>query len=335
VSVYIRNGGNYGLTKGYVDGFLMKNGLPIYATGSGFTTDKTIMETKAGRDERLQLFLAGEEDRLRVSDDTTFFGAPNIIGLQEVRDVTGYRMRKCFSFDPTQAPGSELMCTYGSIVYRAVEAYLNYIEASYMKNGSIDATAANYWRAIRERAGVDTDFNKTIAATNLSLENDWGKYSGETLVDATLYNIRRERRNELMGEGMRMDDLIRWRAMDKVQNYVIEGFNLWDEAYLSELYYEKVEVNNVPTGEIKNLLIADGSAKANVSSKTLSKYLRPYQKVQANNEVFNGYNWSKANYLYPIGVRELQLASPNQDDASASVIYQNPYWPITSNSALE
>ena len=335
VSVYIRNGGNYGLTKGYVDGFLMKNGLPIYATGSGFTTDKTIMETKAGRDERLQLFLAGEEDRLRVSDDTTFFGAPNIIGLQEVRDVTGYRMRKCFSFDPTQAPGSELMCTYGSIVYRAVEAYLNYIEASYMKNGSIDATAAKYWRAIRERAGVDTDFNKTIAATNLSLENDWGKYSGETLVDATLYNIRRERRNELMGEGMRMDDLIRWRAMDKVQNYVIEGFNLWDEAYLSELHYEKVEVNKVPTGEIKNLLIADGSAKANVSSKTLSKYLRPYQKVQANNEVFNGYNWSKANYLYPIGVRELQLASPNQDDASASVIYQNPYWPITSNSALE
>jgi hypothetical protein len=39
--------------------------------------------------------------------------------------------------------------------------------------------------------------------------------------------------------------------------------------------------------------------------------------------------------LYPIGVRELQLASPNQDDASQSTIYQNPYWPITSGPAAE
>lgn len=335
VSVYIRNGGNYGLTKGFVDGFVMKNGLPIYATGSGYSGDESIMKTKTGRDDRLQLFLAGEEDRLSTTNDTTFFGAPNIIGLEEVRDVTGYRMRKCFSYDPTQAPGSELMCTYGSIVYRGVEAYLNYIEASYMKNKSINATAANYWRAIRERAGVDTDFNKTINATNLALENDLGKYSGEKLVDATLFNIRRERRNEFMGEGMRMDDLKRWRSMDMVKDYVVEGFNLWDEAYKAKNYYEEVKVNGVPTGEIKNLLISDGSAKANVSNKSLSKYLRPYQKVKANNEVYNGYNWSKANYLYPIGVRELQLASPNQDDASQSTIYQNPYWPITSGPAAE
>lgn len=29
------------------------------------------------------------------------------------------------------------------VVYRASEAYLNYIEASYLKNGNIDATAIN------------------------------------------------------------------------------------------------------------------------------------------------------------------------------------------------
>ncbi len=57
-------------------------------------------------------------------------------------------------------------------------------------------------------SGVDEDYNKTIAATNLSKEDDWGKRSGETLVDATLFNIRRERRCEFIGEGFRRGDRI-------------------------------------------------------------------------------------------------------------------------------
>lgn len=56
-------------------------------------------------------------------------------------------------------------------------------------------------RAVRERAGVDPDFTKTINATDLSQETDWGKYSGGQVVDATLLNIRRERRCEFIGEG--------------------------------------------------------------------------------------------------------------------------------------
>lgn len=67
----------------------------------------------------------------------------------------------------------------------------------------------------------------------MSKEVDWAKYSGSTLVDATLFNIRRERRCEFIGEGMRWDDLMRWRAMDQLltTKYVPEGFNFWDEAY--------------------------------------------------------------------------------------------------------
>ena len=39
--------------------------------------------------------------------------------------------------------------------------------------------ADEYWRAIRSRAGVDTDYGRTIAATNMSKEalNDWGAFS--------------------------------------------------------------------------------------------------------------------------------------------------------------
>ena len=57
------------------------------------------------------------------------------------------------------------------------DALLNYMEACYEKNGNLDAKAQSYWRAFRERAHPDTDYNKTIAATVMSEEakNDWGE----------------------------------------------------------------------------------------------------------------------------------------------------------------
>ena len=271
VSIYVSQGGNTGVTKGLVDSYLMKSGIPFYAS-SDYEGDVTIADQQEGRDERLQLFVFDEDDRTSVSSDTSFFNLPQIIQIKEVRDITGYRSRKYLNYDPSETAGSDLVSTAGSPIYRAAEAYLNYMEASYMKNNSIDATASKYWKALRARAGIDTDFNKTIAATDMSRESqgDWGAYSAGKLVDATLYNIRRERRDEFISEGLRYDDLMRWRAMDQVKNYVVEGFNLWDEAYKSDQY---------KADETKEGLIADGSSKANVSSKSLSKYLRPYQIV--------------------------------------------------------
>ena len=83
-----------------------------------------------------------------------------------------------------------------TIANRASDALLNYMEACYEKNGNLDAKAQSYWRAFRERAHPDTDYNKTIAATVMSEEakNDWGRgetyYAGQ-LVNPTLYNIDR------------------------------------------------------------------------------------------------------------------------------------------------
>ncbi|MGL4491847.1 MAG: RagB/SusD family nutrient uptake outer membrane protein, partial [Tannerellaceae bacterium] len=241
VSTYILSGGgNSGFTKNMVDGFLMANGLPIYAANSGYEGDKTIEDIKENRDNRLQLFMIAPSD-LRTADSKAAkqeFGIPSILEQPENRAVTGYCTRKCLTYDPSQ-PTSGVAQTYGCIVFRAAEAYLNYIEASYEKNGSLDGKAIEYWKALRKRAGISEDFNATIAATDLSKESDWAKYSGTSLVDPTLFNIRRERRNEFMSEGFRYNDLIRWRALDMVKNYHIEGFNLWDSSYADEYVDEK------------------------------------------------------------------------------------------------
>lgn len=60
-----------------------------------------------------------------------------------------------------------------------------------------------------------------------------GAYSGGEIIDATRYNIRRERRCELMAEGLRSMDLHRWRSMDQMitKPYHILGMNLWQEMY--------------------------------------------------------------------------------------------------------
>lgn len=79
-------------------------------------------------------------------------------------------------------------------IFRAAEAYLNYIEAYYLRYNTLeDATLKKYWTELRNRAGVNADFKKTIEATDLNQEIDLARYSGKELVDKTLYNIRRER----------------------------------------------------------------------------------------------------------------------------------------------
>lgn len=328
VSYYILGGGgSTGFTKSYVDSYLMENGLPIYASSSGYAGENTIEDVKRGRDSRLQLFVSAPSDfrTANIEDPNSIFGVPPILQIPENKSVTGYRARKCLTYDPSQNVTSGVSQTYGCIVFRAAEAYLNYIEAAYEKNGSLDATAEKYWKQLRQRANVNDDILKTITATDLSKEEDWAKYSGTSLVDATLFNIRRERRNEFISENFRYDDLRRWRALDMVKNYQIEGFNLWESVYANAY------VND--SGE--SLLIEEGAstAQANVSSRTNSKYIRPNQIIKTNNEVYNGYNWHTANYLEPIAYQHFLITADNSGDVKSSPIYQNPQWPIEPNAS--
>jgi hypothetical protein len=334
---YIREGGNCGPTRSHVDGFLMANGLPIYAAGSGYKGDETLDLQQEDRDERLQLFVFNNSDLECYSNgEESLFIAPEFLEQPEHRDVTGFRIRKHYCYDEAFAK-SGLIATNDQILYRAAEAYLNYIEAYYELNGNIGGKADSYWRAIRTRAGVDPDYNKTIAATDLSKEDDWGKRSGENLVDATLFNIRRERRCEFIGEGFRWNDLIRWRSFDHLmtEKWIPEGANLWGGPLKdNEKYLKKDAAGNITT-ESAFIECASGKSDANISARTDSKYVRPLRVIKDNNELYDGYTWHKAYYLQPYGLQDLTLTSED-GSVEKSVAYQNPYWPTqASEGALE
>ena len=342
----LRGGAATGWTRGLVESFLMKNGLPIYASGSGYNGDTTIDMVKKDRDERLQLFLFGESDILGIDqksidlvnekrpagtapiDNIKFNVATLFATDQASRDVTGYRQRKFYNYDPAMQLGQTFSDVDGQIIIRVEEAMLNYIEASYLRRGSLDATATGYWTALRERAGITAPISTTIAATDMSKEADvkrpsydWAAFSAGKPVDATLYSIRRERRSEFAGEGLRNDDLIRWASLDQVKNYQIEGVNFWDQIYQNPSFVNDKGVS---------LIIADGDAKATMSAKTLSKYVRPYQIQKTNNILYNGYTFYQAHYLSPFSYQEMQLCSPD-GTAENSNLYQNINWPVEAN----
>ena len=342
----LRGGAATGWTRGLVESFLMKNGLPIYATGSGYHGDTTVDLAKTDRDERLQLFMFGESDVLGIDKASIDLAnknlAPgatplskilfNVAGLfatdEASRDVTGYRQRKFYNYNPDMQLGQTFSDVDGQIIIRVEEAMLNYIEASYLRTGSLDATATGYWTALRARAGITAPISTTIAATDMSKEADvnrpsydWAAFSAGHPVDATLYSIRRERRSEFAGEGLRDDDLIRWAALDQVKNYQIEGVNFWDQIYQNPSFVNDKGVS---------LIVADGGEKATMSAKELTKYIRPYQIQKTNNILYNGYTFYQAHYLSPFSYQEMQLCSPD-GTAENSNLYQNIYWPVEAN----
>ena len=322
--------GDYGvgLTRGMVDGFLMENGLPIYAEGSNYQGDETIHDVRLNRDSRLTIFLKepGQKNIIYPSPEgdhaVPVEPYPAILLASDAKGYsTGYTIRKGGSFYQNQCQNGKSFT--GALCFRVSEALLNYMEACYEKNGNLDAKAQGYWTKLRERAHVNPDFNVTIAATDVKKEslNDWGAYSAGSLVDPVLYNIRRERRCELMAEALRYMDLRRWRAMDQMIQtpYHIEGFKLWGEM---QNWYKDDKGNS-------KLVYGLDNSNSNVSSPELSKYYRPYEKTK-NSLTVNGYKWSMAHYLTPLSIQHFSITSSGGTDAD-SPLYQNPYWPTEAN----
>lgn len=318
--------GDYGIgvTRGMVDGFLMQNGLPIYAQGSGYQGDQTIADVRTGRDPRLFVFLKepGQKNILIENADGSHAVPvepyPDLISTSsESGYSTGYALRKGSSFDQGQCGNGS--CYTACPVMRAAEAYLNYIEADYELNGTLNATSRQYWTAIRARhEGMDTDFQKTIDATDMTEEakNDWGAYTAGTVIDATRYNIRRERRCEYMAEGLRWMDLIRWRALDQMTTtpYRIEGMHIWNTPMQS--WYD-----------------AEALA-ASVSPASRGEYIHPYETASSS-LVYDGYTWAMAQYLDPLPIKQFLLTSEDGSNISTSPLYQNPYWPTSPDEPAE
>lgn len=302
------HGDGTGFTRSLVDSYLMADGLPIYAS-ENYQGDKSLVDVMTNRDLRLVTSVGKPGDKIMTfNGKDIMYQYPGLTAAAGGIRVTstGYIPRKGWVDNDVIYNNAYPLALP---IFRAAEAYLNYIEAYYLRYNTLDdLTLDKYWKALRARAGVDTDYKKTIAATDLTKEIDLARYSGTNLIDATLYNIRRERRSEFIADGMRKDDLYRWRALDMMQNYWVEGMNYWDEFHTD---FEKA------CEACKQTYMAPNDA-------SVSKYLRPQGKNELVNK-HNGYCFETANYLSPLSYDVFRMSTPEEGgDVSTSVVYQNP-----------
>ena len=132
-----RNGGGTGWTRGLVNSFLMRNGLPIYAANSGYDPNwenQGIKATLQNRDSRIKIFTKVDNGIENYTDDgvNSVDLSWTVKGNNETRMVTGYAVKKGKNYD-TQQQLNHHFGESGSIVFRGTEALLNYMEASWLK----------------------------------------------------------------------------------------------------------------------------------------------------------------------------------------------------------
>lgn len=340
---YLKGGRGY--TQEFANCFLMDNGLPIYAQGSGYAGDDFVVDTKTNRDWRWRLFMKAPNEYVysgngdvRIGEgkknkkDKEFKAPALISGGVDFNTSTGYHKGKGFTTNAAfTLSGQDLT---SAIIFRSAEAYLIYIEAAWEKYGDVlDADAWTYWGKLRERAGLPADAQVTIAATDLDKEeetsHDFALYSGgKRITSKVLYNIRRERRCELIGEGMRWDDLIRWRSLDqlKEKRYFKHGCKVFGPmldwfahsgSKLKKLKYDQANPND------------NNVSSPNDTEGGLNGDARYFSLLRTNSKTDwykSGYSWRMAHYLSPIAEFHFLESSQNGDDPETSPIYQNPYW---------
>lgn len=277
---YFNNrGGDLGMTKEFIESYLCTDGKPI-SVSPLYQGDDNLLTVSENRDLRLAQSLMQPGDILNeYKGVVTYFTKPFLDKGTRFRNTTGYQMYKGSEPGWKNITDSRNIAVVSAILFRYAEVLLNYAEAK-AELGTIN------------QADLDISINKLrdrVAMPHLSLGSIETDPKWEYPVLSPIINeIRRERRIELMGEGHRLDDIMRWRA-----HHLIVG-----NTGLGAIFHQ----DEFPNLEIGKTIFVNSEG-----------YIEVFQKSHPSGLQFN----PDRDYLYPIPSNELVL-NPN--------LGQNPGW---------
>ena len=239
--------GGVGVTQELVDAFFMANGLPIEDTHAGyveegFSTQDDLRYTmwtdgKPTDDDNMKAITSAGTYNMYCNREPRFYVTVNFHNGWQSRGERHYNMFK--GNDNTDNNGTHDAPQSGyllrkrvnpqtdvlqglhpyrpGILYRLGEAYLNYIEALNETDGANRNEILEYLNMIRERAGIRPYIigETTSEAIHVDINDR----------DAMRKIIRAERRVELCCEGLRYDDLRRWKEAENKLNTQMHGMN--------------------------------------------------------------------------------------------------------------
>lgn len=196
---YVNKEPQTGASKDAVESFLSKDGLPI-SISPLYQGDHGIANVMANRDPRLPETIVPE---LRLP------------GVAANYSTSGYSVRKFFNEalkdDPT---GSSNLNTTDAPVMRLGEVLLNYAEAAAELGTLTQQDLDISINKLRDRPGINMPHLQVMGgqpAVNGVVYDDPDR---DPTVPSLIWEIRRERRTELMYEGFRNDDLKRWKKLE-------------------------------------------------------------------------------------------------------------------------
>lgn len=222
-----------------------------------------------------------------VPSSPNFMGGVGATGF--VRSRSGYYFWKNWSNWETNRNGGITLNTADKPIFKIEEVLLNYAEAMW-ESGKFDQTAAEASiNLLRARAGVK---KMIVTAIDENFDPNRGKYypkgnANGVLIDPVLWEIRRERIVELMGEGFGFCDTRRWRMAPWFMNRQLKGMWMTKDKFR----YGAQFLLNETTG---------GPDPANGSMTEGYIYLQP-DPMKA------GEGWQEKYYLYQVPTQEVIL----------------------------
>lgn len=305
----------YSLTRALAYHYLMADGKP-FQSQDGWETMQYNQEF-SGRDPRMSQTIAAP-DYVAVGADASAKYYPSCKDY----DRSGYRPIKYFS-DDTHDGATTSTTDYA--LFRYGEVLLNYAEAmaelGKADQSVIDATV----NVVRARVGMPgLDVTSANASPDAFLSSYYTDSHLETADKGLILEIRRERTVELVNEGFRLWDMLRWHEGQQLcpaSNTLGPGFI---GCYFPGL--GEYDMNNdgnadlciyqgtAPATDCDNTLNV-ASGKENALSDGTSGYLVQFQDQT--------YKWEEKDYLYPIPVKQIQIY-PKDEATGQSVLTQNP-----------
>lgn len=307
-----------GATIDAMDSYLCTDGLPI--TQSALyqgTTDPSIKNSFKNRDPRIYDTFV---DSLRILDS----------GLFAAASPTGFVSKKFLNEEMLATNSPYIVGRLSPIdapVIRYAEVLLNYVEARY-EISKIGGTAFSQTdldksiNKIRTRqltkwretpAVVRTMPNVTLSGSSLAVNgtiiNDVNRDSD---VDPILWEIRRERRNELMMEGRRSDDLNRWAKFE----YLNTGKPGSPKKTSLGAWINKADYPNIAA----IVKVYDPAAPSSTTKGYINYYYDASKGTKAR-EFTKGALDSERNYLRAIPAAQITLYSDK-----GFTLTQNPGW---------